>query len=30
MSSQEESNKLSDDKKFKLIEFYKNNNELYE
>ena len=29
MSSQEESNKLSDDEKFKLTEFYRDNNELW-
>ena len=29
MSSQEESNKLSDDEKFKLIEFFKDNSELH-
>ena len=29
MSSQEEHNKLTDEKKFKLIEFYKENSELW-
>lgn len=29
MSSQKESNKLSDDEKFELIEFYKDNKELW-
>ena len=29
MSSQEESSKLSDDEKFKLIEFYKDSNEVW-